>query len=103
VGQRCHGPGFALEPREVVGIAHELLGQNLEGDVATEAGVASAVDFAHPAGAYWGDDLVMAELRTVGERQFSLPPSAPHILRAKFLFERVAAGCFADLLPLDVP
>ncbi len=53
--------GFAREARQALGIAGEERRQNLERDVARQLAVAGAVDFAHPAGADQGDDLVGAE------------------------------------------
>ena len=54
--------GFALEAGHALGIAGEGLGQDLQRDVAIEASVAGAVDFAHAAGAEERDDLVGADL-----------------------------------------
>ena len=46
------------------GLCAELGGQHLDRDVAAEAGVARAVDLAHPAGAEKAEDLVRPETRT---------------------------------------
>ena len=53
--------GFALESRETVGVAARRLGQDLDGDVATEPRVSGAIDLAHPAGTERCDDFVGAE------------------------------------------
>ena len=53
--------GFPREARQALRVASEERRQNLERDVARQLAVAGAVDFAHPAGADQGDDLVGAE------------------------------------------
>jgi hypothetical protein len=53
--------GFPREARQALRVASEERRQNLEGDVARQLAVAGAVDFAHPASADQGDDLVGAE------------------------------------------
>ncbi len=59
--QRRDGAGLALEARERVGGVREPLGQDLEGDLASQPRVEGAVDLSHPAGAEWSDDRVRAE------------------------------------------
>ena len=49
-GQRLR---FAREAREAIGIGGQGCGQDLDGDVAIELGIARAIDLAHPAGAQW--------------------------------------------------
>ena len=49
---------LALKTPETIGIGRELLGQDLDGDVAIELRVAGAIDLAHPAGAESPDDFV---------------------------------------------
>ena len=39
----------------------ERVGEDFEGDVASEASVAGAIDFTHPAGAERRDDFVRSE------------------------------------------
>jgi hypothetical protein len=58
------GLGFALEAGEVFGIEGEGFGEDLDGDFAIEFTVAGFVDFAHAAGAYLGQDFVVADLRS---------------------------------------
>ncbi len=53
--------GFPREARQALRVASEERRQNLERDVARQLAVAGAVNFAHPAGADQGDDLVGAE------------------------------------------
>ena len=47
--QRREGLGFAYEPREPFGVAHEEIGQDLDRDVALELRVRGAIDLAHAA------------------------------------------------------
>ena len=51
---------FALETRQPIGIPGEVERQDLDCDVATEFGVARAVDFAHAACTDQGADFVSA-------------------------------------------
>jgi len=55
------GAGFLLEAAQAVGVARAIVGQQFDGHFAVEACVAGAPDFAHPARAEQGDDLVMTE------------------------------------------
>src|SRR5262245_64507347 len=59
--QRGEHLGFALEPGEAIGIEREGFGEDLQGDVAIQRGVARTIDFAHAARAERGEDLVAAE------------------------------------------
>ena len=63
VGMREGGDGLRLgrEARERLGVAGQLLGQDLDRDLAVQPRVPRAVDLAHAAGAERGDDLVRAE------------------------------------------
>jgi hypothetical protein len=47
--QRCEDLRLASEARQAVGIVREVLGQHLDGDVAIQARIAGAPDFAHAA------------------------------------------------------
>ncbi len=53
--------GFALETGQPLGVVHEGVGQDLQGDIAVQLGVAGLIDFAHAAGANGGDDFIDAE------------------------------------------
>ena len=55
-------------PRDAVGIGRELVGKDLQRDIATETRIARAVDLPHPARADEGEDLVHAEPRTWRQR-----------------------------------
>ena len=59
--QRREHPRLALEARQAIGIVDDRLGQDLDGDVAVEPGVARAIDLAHPTGADEPEDLERAE------------------------------------------
>ena len=61
VGEGGDGTRFALEASEDLVIVREVVGEDLDGDVAAEAAVARAVDLAHSAGAEGGEDLVRTE------------------------------------------
>ena len=50
-----------LEPREPIRVSREGVGQDLQGDLAVERGVAGLPDLAHAAFAEQGGDVVMAE------------------------------------------
>jgi len=56
--QRGEELRLALEARHALGIGDEELRQDLDGDVATELRVARFIDFAHPARAERGEDVV---------------------------------------------
>ena len=60
VDRREHA-GLALEAGDPAGIAGELVGKNLDGDLAAELEVPGAIDLAHAAGAERVEDLVGAE------------------------------------------
>ena len=72
-------PRLLLEPAQPVGVLRDGLGQDLDGDVAAEAGVAGAVDLAHAAGPDGAHDLVRADpipglIVAIGSRCASSPP-----------------------------
>lgn len=67
MGQGRHGPGLPFEARERFGTIGRMARKDLDGDGAIQAAVARFVDFAHPAGAERGEDLVRAEPRSWGE------------------------------------
>ena len=62
--ERRHRLGLALESRHSVGVAGQRRRQDLDGHVATEAGIARAVDLAHAAFAQLVEDAIRAEART---------------------------------------
>jgi len=64
VVQRGEQLGFALKPRQAIGIAGEGLRQYLDRNIALQPRVASPIDLAHPTDADEGDDLVRAQTRT---------------------------------------
>src|SRR5439155_809261 len=59
--QRRQHLGFALEAGHALGVGGEVGEQDFERDVAVQARVASAIDFAHAARAEQRDDLVRAD------------------------------------------
>ena len=61
VGDRGEHLGFAFEPRDAIRVGSQRLEDDLDGDAATELGVACAIDLAHPAGPEHVRDLVGAE------------------------------------------
>ena len=60
-------PRLALEAAQAAGIAAKGVGERLDRDLASEAGVERAVDAAHAAGAEQIEDLVASELLTEHE------------------------------------
>ncbi len=68
MGQCRDRTRLALEAGERVGVARELLGEDLDRDLAVEAVVAGAVDLAHPPGPQRREDLVTAEQSVRDER-----------------------------------
>ena len=58
---------FALEPRHSFRVSRDRLWQDLNGDIAIEPRVACSIDFAHPARAEGGDNLVRTEARSSGQ------------------------------------
>ena len=61
VVQARDGLRLALEPLLEIGVTGDVLGQDLDGDGAVQAGVAGFVDLTHAARAEGGLDLVGAE------------------------------------------
>ena len=59
--ERSEGPGFALETGDPLGVARYQVGQDLEGDVSSQAAVLGAINLTHSAGAEGRDDFVRAE------------------------------------------
>ena len=55
------GAGLAPEPLQALGILGILLGQELQGDAAAEAGVLGLVDDPHAAAAQWLQDAVVGD------------------------------------------
>jgi len=58
---------FAREAQAPIGVGGKLRGQDLEGDVSIEPGIAGPVDLAHASAAKGGDDLVHADQRPRGK------------------------------------
>ena len=56
------------KPGAPLGVGGKALGENLDRDVAMEAGVPGAEDFAHSTGADGGDDLIRTETGTWTQR-----------------------------------
>jgi hypothetical protein len=54
---------LTLEARDPVVIAREGVGEDFDGDLSTKVGISGSIDFAHPAHAERGRDLVRAESR----------------------------------------
>jgi hypothetical protein len=52
---------FALEARHAVGVVGEDVRQNFQRHVATQLGVAGAIDFAHTACADLGQNLISSD------------------------------------------
>ena len=65
--QRRQRPRFTFESRQALWIGREGLGQDLDGDVAPEVGIARAIHLAHATRAEQADDLVMGQAGTGGE------------------------------------
>ena len=63
VGEPCCRPYLLLEALDPLGVAGELGGHHLEGDLATEALVLGVVHVGHAAAAQAADDAVMPEAR----------------------------------------
>ena len=58
---------LARESHESIGIEREEIRQHLDGDVAIELRVASAIDLAHASGPERAEDLVRTEARAGGQ------------------------------------
>ena len=69
--QRGGGARFLLEPRKPFGVGGERLGQDLDGHIPAEPGVARLVDLAHPAGAERRRDFIGAEASAGCQGQWS--------------------------------
>ena len=68
VAQSRNRFGFALKARFQIRIGRKMRGQDFDGDIPAEPGVARAVDFAHASGAQRGLNLVRPEFRASRER-----------------------------------
>ena len=58
ITQRCQHARFALKAGQSFRIIHEVCRKDFDGHVASELGVAGAINLAHPARANLGDDFV---------------------------------------------
>jgi hypothetical protein len=67
VVERRERLGLAREPAQTLRITGEEIGQDLDGDVAIEPGIAGSIDFAHPASTEWRDEFIGAETSTAGQ------------------------------------
>ena len=65
--QRRGGARLLLEALAALGVGRELRREDLDRDVAAEAGVAGAIDLSHPARADRREDLEGPELGAGGE------------------------------------
>src|SRR4029079_1277929 len=61
VVERTGGAGLLLQAAESFRVVRELGGQNLDGDIAAEAGFPRAIDLSHPAGTERPDNFVWAD------------------------------------------
>jgi hypothetical protein len=66
--QRGERASLALEAGQAILLACDGFRNDLDGNISTELQVTSAIDFAHPALADWGDNLVPTEPSARGER-----------------------------------
>ena len=66
--QRRERLGLAFEAPQPLVVVGQLLGEDLDGDLALEPGVLRAVDLPHPAGSEGAEDLVEREGLAGGER-----------------------------------
>lgn len=74
MAQAGDGLRLALEPGAAVRVGADLGREDLDGEVAVQAGVAGLVDLTHAASADGGLDLVRPEARSRGERHGNLRP-----------------------------
>ena len=63
MAQSGDGPGFLLEPAEALRIGGKRRREDLDCDIAAQAGVAGSIHFTHAAGADQGNDFIGAEFR----------------------------------------
>jgi len=63
VVQRSGGTGLLLEPSDTLGVAGKIGEDDLDGDIAAQAGVVGTVDLARSADSERGDDPVRSEGR----------------------------------------
>ena len=74
VVERGEGLCLALEPRKPIGVLCEMIGQNLERDLALQLRVARPIHFPHAACPERGDDFVRTEPGARGEGHVREPP-----------------------------
>ncbi len=67
MGQGGDDASLALKAGESLGVGGEMSGQNFDGNFATEARIAGAVDLSHAASAQGGDDLIRSKFCTRSE------------------------------------
>jgi hypothetical protein len=65
--QRGYGTRLLLEATQAIGVGGEGSRQNLDGDIASQAEIAGAIDFAHSAGADQCNKFVGSEFGTRSE------------------------------------
>ena len=93
VVQGAGGAGLLLEAAELLGIG-DLLGENLDRDLALQAGVTGAVDLTHRPRGEQPHDLVRAESRAGLERHRYTPAASPLSLKGtdcRLVKTRIAA------------
>src|SRR5262245_59315805 len=59
--QRCEDSSFSFESYELIGIGDEFTRENLDGDIATESCIASAIHFTHPALSQQSGNFIQAD------------------------------------------
>src|SRR5262249_45707517 len=92
--QRCQNFGFTLKPDGSPRIARELLGEDFDGDVAFEFGVACPIHLAHSSLTKQGGDLVCAEVSADGDRH-----EGGAIITNPYAVRHVLAVAFSDVPP----
>ncbi len=75
--QRGHRSRLLLKATQAVGFAGKGFGKNLQRDIAPEARIACAIDFAHAASTERREDLVRSEFCAGGKGHVSAPLYMP--------------------------
>ena len=97
--ERCEQLGLALEPRQPLRIAGESIEQDFDCHLAIQAGVARAVDLAHPAGAERRHDLERTKAGAGCETHYYFDRAAVICaVRQSFSLRRRPTG-YANTLP----
>jgi len=106
--QGSEQPGLVFEPGDPVFVLGELLGKNLDGDVAAELRILGPIDFPHPARTDLLEDFVDADTaagfdRHDGPAENSVRPRRSQAAADSSFDERDRRSAFAESFASEAP